>query len=287
MSLLRNRLRAPDILVVPGVYDALTALMAERAQFEALYLSGAAIAYSRLGGPDIGLVSMREVADAVAVVTERTDLPLIVDGDTGFGNALNAQRAVRLFSRLGAAAMQIEDQTMPKRCGHLDQKSLVTQAEMVGKIRACTDARPSDDFLIIARTDAIAVEGFDRALDRADAYVEAGADVLFVEALSSEAEMREVCARFEGRVPLMANMVEGGRTPLKSASELNAIGFDLVIFPGGAVRVIARQLQDYYRMLSETGTSAGLSGRMLNFQELNELLETKAILARGKTYADG
>jgi 2-methylisocitrate lyase-like PEP mutase family enzyme len=187
---LRARLTDPRILVAPGVYDGLTAAIAEQAGFEALYLSGAAVAYTRLGRPDIGLTSVSEMADTMALIRDRVDLPVIIDADTGFGNALNAQRTMRTYERAGANALQVEDQTFPKRCGHLSDKSLIPPGEMVGKIAAMADARASDETLIIARTDAVAVEGFDAALDRAEAYVEAGADVLFIEAPRSIGEMR-------------------------------------------------------------------------------------------------
>jgi 2-methylisocitrate lyase-like PEP mutase family enzyme len=176
------------------------------------------VAYTRLGRPDIGLTSVSEMADTMALIRDRVDLPVIIDADTGFGNALNAQRTMRLYERAGANALQVEDQTFPKRCGHLSDKSLIPPGEMVGKIAAMADARASDETLIIARTDAVAVEGFDAALDRAEAYVEAGADVLFIEALRSEEEMRAVPSSFAGRIPLLANMVEGGATPITGAA---------------------------------------------------------------------
>src|SRR5688572_6202189 len=180
-EMLKQRLSKPPIVIAPGIYDALTALLASNAGFDALYLSGAAIAYTRLGRPDIGLVSMSEVADTIALIRDRVGSNLVVDADNGYGNALNVQRTVRAFERAGANAIQLEDQSYPKRCGHLDDKSLISAEEMAGKIKAALDARETSDTLIIARTDAIAVEGFDRALDRAAQYREAGADVLFVE----------------------------------------------------------------------------------------------------------
>ena len=173
-SILKNRLAQDAILIAPGVYDAFGAMMADRAGFETLYLSGASIAYTKLGRPDIGLVSMDEVAGVISNIRERVDQPLIVDGDTGFGNALNVQRTIRVFERAGASAIQLEDQSLPKRCGHLDGKTLVSGAEMVGKIKAATDARHDGDTLIVARTDAVAVEGYDAAMDRAEGYAEAG-----------------------------------------------------------------------------------------------------------------
>ena len=195
---LKSRLSETRILVAPGVYDALTGLIAEQAGAEAVYLSGASIAYTRFGRPDIGLVSMSEVADTLAALRDRIALPVVVDADNGFGNALNVQRTVRVFERMGANAIQLEDQTMPKRCGHLDGKRLIPAEEMAGKIRAACDARQSNETLIIGRTDAIAVEGLEAAIDRASAYVEAGADILFIEAPQSIADMQTVVRPFAG-----------------------------------------------------------------------------------------
>ncbi|MGB1034916.1 MAG: isocitrate lyase/PEP mutase family protein, partial [Primorskyibacter sp.] len=189
---LKSRLRHREILVAPGVYDGLTAALATAAGFEALYLSGAAVAYTRLGRPDIGLTTASEMADTLALIADRTQVPVIIDADTGFGNALNVQRTMRVYERAGAAALQLEDQSYPKRCGHLADKSLIPTLEMVGKIAAMADARTDDETLIIARTDAIAVEGFSAALDRAEAYVEAGADVLFVEAPQTRAQLEAI-----------------------------------------------------------------------------------------------
>src|SRR6478735_6698189 len=206
---LSARLARPPILIAPGVYDALTGLIAERAGFEALYVSGAGIAYTRLGRPDIGLVGMSEVVQTVALIRDRVGAHLIVDADTGYGNALNVARTVRLFERSGANAIQIEDQAFPKRCGHLDDKTLIPAPEMVGKIKAALDARHSRETLVIARTDAVAVEGFEPAIARAVSYRDAGADVLFVEAPKTRDELKRISPALKG-VPLMANMVEGG-----------------------------------------------------------------------------
>lgn len=284
---LKLRLAADQILVAPGVYDALTATLAAQAGFEALYLSGAAVAYTRLGRPDIGLTSLTEMTDTMALIRDCVDLPVIIDADTGFGNALNAQRTMRMYERAGANALQIEDQTYPKRCGHLADKSIIPTAEMVGKIAAMADARASDDTLIVARTDAVAVEGFDAAIDRAEAYVEAGADALFVEALRSVDEMKTVTDRFKGRVPLLANMVEGGATPIQNASDLEAMGFSIVIFPGGIVRALARTAEDYYASLKTNGSNRPFAEQMFDFKGLNTRLGTDAMLATGKRYENG
>ena len=281
---LRVRLAAPDILVAPGCYDALSANLIERAGFPAAYLSGASIAYTRFGRPDIGLVGMSEVAEVVAQIRERVATPLIVDADTGFGNALNVQRTVRRFERCGATAIQLEDQQLPKRCGHLAGKTLVSAREMAGKIRAACDARRSRETLIVGRTDALAVEGLDAALDRADDYLAAGADILFIEALPDVPAMQRALERFKGRAPVLANMVEGGKSPLLPAAELQRLGFSLAIFPGAMVRVQTFAAQRYLEALKRDGTTAGMLADMLDFKALNELLGTEQWLERGKRY---
>jgi len=281
---LKARFGRPDIVLAPGVYDALTASLAEAAGFEALYVSGASIAYTHLGRPDIGLVSMAEVAETITMIRDRVAAPLIVDADTGYGNALNMQRTMRLFERAGANALQIEDQSFPKRCGHLSDKGVIPLSEMVGKIKAAADARISAETLIIARTDAIAVEGFDKAIERARAYAEAGADLLFVEAPGSADELSRVTGELGGVVPLMANMVEGGRTPIKSAQALEELGFSLVIFPGGIVRALARAAQDFYASLRANGTTEPFRDRMFDFDQLNAVIGTPQMIAAGRAY---
>lgn len=283
---LRELIDAPEILVAPGVYDGLSAAMAEQAGFDAVYLSGASIAYTRFGRPDVGLVSMSEVAETLAAIRERIALPVIVDADTGFGNALNVIRTMKLFERVGASAIQIEDQTMPKRCGHLDDKTLISTNEMAGKIKAALDAR-QQDCLVIARTDAVAVEGLEPALERAAAYREAGADAIFVEALRTDEEIARAMAVLGGTAPMMANMVEGGKTPLKSAEELQAMGYSIVIFPGGLVRAVTRTIADYFESLKANGTTKPFMNRMNDFKALQEIVGTDAMLALGKKYDGG
>jgi 2-methylisocitrate lyase-like PEP mutase family enzyme len=280
---LRARLSRKPIVVAPGVFDALTAHLAEQAGFSALYVSGAAIAYTRLGRPDIGLVAMNEVADTVALIRDRVGARLVVDADTGYGNALNVGRTMRQFERAGANAIQIEDQVFPKRCGHLDNKSLISADEMVGKIKAALDARHSRETLVIARTDAIAVEGFDRAIARALTYRDAGADLLFVEAPKTWEDLRRIPGALEG-VPLLANMVEGGKTPPLTAAQLEAIGFSLVIFPGGIVRALARTAGDFYASLAAHGSSQPFHDRMYDFAGLNDVIGTPEMIALGKQY---
>jgi 2-methylisocitrate lyase-like PEP mutase family enzyme len=215
-------------------------------------------------------------------IRERIKIPIIVDGDTGFGNALNVQRTVRVFERAGASVIQLEDQTFPKRCGHLQDKTLIPAAEMAGKIRAAVDART--DMLIMARTDAVAVEGFEAALERGERYLAAGADILFIEAPESLEQMRAVTARFAARVPLLANMVEGGSTPISSAEDLGAMGFRIVIFPGGTVRALVFAMRDYFSSLKAHGTTAPFRNRMLDFRGLNDMLGTPGILDAARAY---
>ncbi|NOV27892.1 carboxyvinyl-carboxyphosphonate phosphorylmutase [Cupriavidus necator] len=284
---LKQRLRRPEPLLAPGVYDALSALLAEQAGFEALYLSGGAVAYTLLGRSDVGLTTATETADVLARITDRVSLPVIVDGDTGYGNALNTQRTVRAFERAGAAMIQLEDQGFPKRCGHLAGKSLVPVREMCGKLRAALDARHSPDTLILARTDAVAVEGLDAAIERAEAYLACGVDGLFIEAVVSAADMDRVCGRFSARVPLLANMVEGGKTPIQSAAELGARGYRIVIYPGGTVRFASHQLQRYFAGLKADGSTRAFKQEMNDFDALNRLLGTPQLLDAGRRYADG
>ena len=281
---LAQRLQQPRALLAPGIYDALTALVAEQAGFEALYLSGASIAYTRLGRSDVGLTTATEVADTLARITERVQLPVIVDADTGFGNALNTQRTVRAFERAGAAMIQLEDQTFPKRCGHLDGKGVVPVAEMCGKLRAALDARHAEDTLILARTDAVAVEGFDAAMERAEQYLACGVDALFIEAVRSPEQMKAACGRFAARIPMLANMVEGGKTPVHSAAALGEFGYRIVIFPGGTARAVSHLLQRYYASLHQHQTTAPFKDEMLDFDQLNALIGTPELLALGKRY---
>jgi 2-methylisocitrate lyase-like PEP mutase family enzyme len=283
---LRQRLAAATPVLAPGVYDPLSALLAQQAGFESLYLSGGAVAYTQLGRSDVGLTTASETAEVLARISDRVDLPIIVDADTGYGNALNVQRTVRTFERAGAAMLQLEDQDFPKRCGHLAGKRLVPTAEMCGKLRAALDARQHNHTLVLARTDAVAVEGLDAALDRAEAYLACGVDALFIEALRSPADMARACGQFAARTPLLANMVEGGQTPVTSAAALGALGFRIVIFPGGTVRFLARQLQHYFGTLQREGSTASLQRQMHDFDSLNAVVGTPELLALGRRYGD-
>jgi 2-methylisocitrate lyase-like PEP mutase family enzyme len=280
---LRDLLAGPAF-IAPGCYDALTALLVEQAGFGCAYVSGASIAFTRIGRPDIGLTTLTEVAETVGAMRERVALPLIVDADNGFGNALNTQRAVRLLERMGASGIQLEDQAVPKRCGHLDGKTLVPTAEMLGKIRAAQDARADGDTVIVARTDAVAVEGFEAGLARAHAYAGAGADVLFVEALTAIDQFERVGRELGHRVPLLANMVEGGKSPLLSIAELGKLGFRLAIFPGAMVRVTMKAGADYLATLKRDGTTRDMLDRMHDFAKLNEVIGTADMLREGDRY---
>ena len=286
MNNLKTRLAGDKITVAPGIYDALSGLLVEQAGFSTAYLSGASLAYTRFGRPDIGLIGMREVADTVTVIRERINIELVVDGDTGYGNALNVMRTVKEFERAGASAIQLEDQDLPKRCGHLNGKTLVSASEMVGKLKAAVDTRVDQDTLIIARTDAIAVEGFECALERAEKYLEAGADVLFVEAPENRDQMEKMNFQFSGRVPLLANMVEGGKTPISGADDLEELGYSIVIFPGGTVRAVSFAMQEYMGELKKTGSTNLWRNRMFDFRGFNDLIGTPEMLAKGERYAD-
>lgn len=281
---LRRLLAGPEILVAPGGYDGLSAALIERAGFGAVYLSGASLAYTRFGRPDLGLVSMSEVAETVAVIRDRISIPLIVDADNGYGNTLNVARTVRQFERAGASAIQIEDQQLPKRCGHLPGKRLVTQDEMVAKVRAAVDARDNPDTVLLIRTDAIAVEGIDAALRRAEAYLKAGADALFIEAPESLDQMRRIVSEFGARVPLLANMVEGGSTPVQSSARLQDIGFSLAIFPGALVRAYTFMAEQFLGSLARSGSTDAWRAQMLDLGGLNALLGTDTLLKRSAAY---
>jgi 2-methylisocitrate lyase-like PEP mutase family enzyme len=280
-----RELLAGQPFIAPGCYDAFTALLIQEAGFGCAYVSGASIAFTRLGRPDIGLTTLTEVAETVGNIRDRVSLPLIVDGDNGFGNALNVQRTVRLLEKMGASAIQLEDQTLPKRCGHLEGKTLISTAEMLGKLRAAQDARADPATVIVARTDAIAVDGFEAGLERAHRYAEAGADVLFVEALRTPEQMARVGRELGGRVALLANMVEGGKTPLLSIAELGEIGFRLAIFPGAMVRVVGFAASQYLATLKGEGTTRGMLDRMFDFSRLNATVGTEAMLQTGEQYA--
>ncbi len=280
---LRTLLRSRQFFIAPGAYDCITARLVEAGGFAAAYVTGSGVSLSLQGAPDVGYVSYAEVRDRVAAMAQASSLPLIVDIDTGFGGPLNVMRAVRDLEHAGVAALQIEDQESPKKCGHEPGKRLVDIAEMVGRLSAALDARTDADLVIVARTDAIAVDGLDAALERAHAYVAAGADVIFVEAPPSRDAMERIAR--EIRVPLLANMVEGGKTPMLSATELERIGFGFAIYPNALTRVFARAGLDLLASLAATGGTAEWRGRMLDHDALWSLFESPAWYALERRFA--
>jgi 2-methylisocitrate lyase-like PEP mutase family enzyme len=269
---LRRLLDAGEIVVAPGAFNALIARLIEEAGFPALYVTGAGVANSLLGRPDIGLVTADEMLGITERICEVASIPVICDADTGYGGAQNVARTVRAFERAGAAAVQIEDQIFPKVCGHFEGKQVVPVDEMLERIRAARDARSSPErLLIIARTDARQPHGLDDAIDRGRAYGEAGADVIFVEAPQSREELQRVADEL-GSWPLMANMVEFGKTPQLTAAELGRIGFSLVIHPGSVTRTVVRSVRRLLGELATTGTTKGLRDEMATFEEVNRLV---------------
>lgn len=282
-SKLRKSLASGHCLRAPGVYDGLTALLAEQAGFEVGFVSGACIAFARHGRPDMGLVSMSEVADTVALMRERVSLPLIVDMDTGFGNALNVQRTVRVFERAGASALQMEDQVMPKRCGHMAGKQVIAASEMVGKIKAALDARHDADTLLIARTDALGVNGFDDAMDRAEQYLEAGADALFIEAPKTVEQMQQIATRFAGRIPLVHNLVEGGGSPVGDAAALEQLGYRIALYPAALLHLFVPQAQALLAHIRNAGSTAGWPG-LIDLNGINRVLGAPELLALSEHY---
>jgi 2-methylisocitrate lyase-like PEP mutase family enzyme len=278
---LRTIFASGRIAVAPGAYDGLTARLVQQAGFPAVYASGGAIARST-GVPDLGLISVTEIVDRLASMVDVVDVPIIADADTGYGNALNAQLAARAFERIGVAAFHLEDQTFPKKCGHYDDKSVVPKAEMVQKLKAVRDALSDPDFIVIARTDAIAVEGFEAAIDRASAYIEAGADMIFVEAPTSEAQIADIAKR----VPSLKliNMFAGGKTPLLPVQRLEALGFSCVIIPSDIQRAAIKAAQRTLAAIARDGSSASMAGDMVSFKEREALVDADAYLDRGRRY---
>jgi len=270
---LRELLAAPDLIVAPGAYDCLSARLIEAAGFPAVYMTGFGTAAAYLGRPDVGLLGMSEMADNARRIVQAVDLPVIADADTGYGNAINVIRTVQAYENAGVAAFHIEDQLAPKKCGHMEGKQLIPAVEMVEKIRAAVAARSSPDLVIIARTDARAVEGLEAALERAHQYREAGADLLFFEAPESEADIERVAASLRG-MPLLFNWAEGGKTPQMTLPRLRELGFRLVIFPIGALLVAARAIRDLMDTLVQHGTPAPAMARMVPF---NDFIETMGI----------
>lgn len=283
---LRQLLAGNGLLALPGVYDGLSARLVEQAGFQAAFVSGAGVSFSRLGQPDLGLVSLTELADCVRQLREAVQIPLLVDMDTGFGNALNTQRSVRLLEQAGAAGLQIEDQQMPKRCGHLQGKQVIATAEMVGKLNAALDARQSDDTLIVARTDALGVNGFDDALERAERYLATGVDALFIEAPQTLAQMQQISHQFAGRIPLVHNLVEGGRSPVHSNAELAELGYRLALYPVSLLHRFIPHAQQLLQHLASAGETRSLAASMTDLDGINQLLDTDHLMATSAKYAE-
>jgi 2-methylisocitrate lyase-like PEP mutase family enzyme len=267
---LRALIARPGCVVAPGVADALAARLVAREGFEAAYMTGFGTSITRLGMPDIGLLTMSEMVDNASRIAEIAGIPLIADADTGYGNPMNVRRTIREYEKAGVAAVHLEDQSWPKRCGHLAGKRVIPQAEMVAKIKAAVDARQDPDFMIITRTDAIAVEGLERALERGQAYREAGADMLFIEAPVGREQVEQVAQRFKG-VPLLYNMAASGKTPDIPAEELGKLGFKLAIFPNYVILAAIPAIQAMLRELKKTGTIGHWRDRMATFKEFTEI----------------
>ena len=282
-SQLRRRLNEPGILVLPGAFNAITAKMIEAVGFEGVYVTGAGLINGITGYPDIGLLSMPEIVAATGYIADAVNVPVICDADTGYGEALQVMQTVQRFEKAGLAGIHIEDQVAPKRCGHLDGKQLVSVETMQSKLRAATEARSNPDFMIIARVDARGVSGLEDSILRAKAYMEAGADMIFAEALQS----REEYAQFAKAVnaPLLANMTEFGKTPYLSAQDFDALGYKIVIFPMTAFRVMMNAVQSALVTLKETGTQQGLLEGMQTRKALYELIDYPAYDALDKRFS--
>ncbi len=279
---LRQLIAGTDVVVAPGVYDALGARLVALAGFSAVYATGGGIARS-MGYPDLGLLSPREIADRLANIVEHAAVPVIADADTGYGNALNVHRAVREFERAGVAGFHLEDQTFPKRCGHYDDKAVVPTGEMTQKLRAARDAATDADLVLIARTDALAVEGLDAAIERAQAYAEAGADVIFVEAPVSEAQIEAIARRVPH--PKLINMFQGGKTPLVPLARLSELGYRIVIIPSDLQRAAIRAMEDVLLAIRRDGNSAAVADRMATFTDRETVVDTPAWLELDRRYS--
>ena len=279
----RQLLQEPGIIMAPGAYDCLTARLVESAGFPAVYMTGAGTSVARMGYPDLALTTMTEMLANAAQIASVVDIPVIADADTGYGGILNVRRTVQQYERSGVAALHLEDQEFPKRCGHLDDKRVIATEDMVQKIHAAVDARTDDDFSIIVRTDAIAVTGWDDAMRRCEEYVRAGADVLFVEALRTPEQIEQ--AGRELSVPLLYNYVETGKSPLLSAQDLERYGFKIVIYPASGILSAMRAVQQTLAVLKEQGTTAHLLGNMATLQECFESVGLSDMLSDDARFA--
>ncbi len=282
--ILKPQLESLDVLMVPGVFDGLSALLAEQAGFPAVFLSGASLSYARLGRPDAGLVAVTELADACARIADRVDIPVLVDGDSGYGNAVNLQRTIRLLERAGAAAVQIEDQVALKPMHALQSRPLVPIAEMVGRIRAAQDARSSESLLISARSDAQPSISFAETMDRCHAYVDAGCDLLLAEGLSNAEDAATLSAAFAARVPLIHNLLEGGPSPFRSAHDLARFGFRVALLAGAMVQTSARAMADMLAHIHATGSTLAVRDQMLLAPDMARLVGAPALAEAAKRW---
>ena len=281
---LRQMLNDPGIIVAPGAYDCLTAKIIEREGFPAVYMTGAGTSVSRLGVPDLGLASVSEMTANAADIAASVGVPVIADADTGYGGTLNVRRTIRQYERAGVAGVHVEDQESPKRCGHLDDKRVVPTEEMVRRLRAAVDARTDDDFVIIARTDALAVTDWDDTMARCEAYLEAGADVLFVEALRTPEQAAQVVSSFD--VPMLYNFIETGKSPRLSASELEEMGYKIVIYPVSAFTMVAEMVTRLMRELKERGTTERMLDTMIDLEECFDMVGLREMLSIDAAYAE-
>ncbi len=279
----RQLLNQPGIIQAPGAYDCLTAKLIQQAGFPAVYMTGAGTSVAQLGYPDLGLATMTDMIANAGSIADILDVPLIADADTGYGGILNVRRTIRQYERAGVAAVHIEDQEMPKRCGHLDDKKVVSAQDMVQKIRAAVDARTDDDFTIIVRTDSIAVTGWEDAMHRCEQYMKAGADALFVEALRTPEEVEQVAKNLD--IPLLYNFVESGKSPLLSAADLGKFGFKIVIYPASALLSVTHIVEQVMAQLKETGTTAHLMDKMVTLEACFEAVGLSSMLAEDAQFA--
>lgn len=284
---LKQLLQSDHLLKVPGIYDGLSAQLVQQAGFSAAFVSGACVSFSRLGKPDLGLVDLAELTLCVGQIREVVSLPLIVDMDTGFGNALNTQRSVKVLERAGAQALQIEDQLMPKRCGHMKGKQVIPASEMVGKLKAALDARCSEETLIFARTDALGVNGFEDALERAEQYLATGVDAIFIEAPQTLAQMQQISRQFAGRIPLIHNLVEGGNSPVHSAGQLAELGYRIALYPAALLNSFIPRAEQLLAHIAHQGETHSLKAEMIDLHGINQRLRADDFLQQASRYSEG
>ncbi|WP_448212024.1 isocitrate lyase/PEP mutase family protein [Colwellia sp. MEBiC06753] len=283
---LQQALKSTGVIKAPGVFSGLSLKLVEQAGFSVGFVSGAGIAFSNYGIADLGLVAMQEVANQVSIMREVSQLPLIVDIDTGFGNAINTQRTVKVFERAGASAMQMEDQLMPKRCGHMKGKQVISASEMVGKIHAFVDARQYQNTLLIARTDALGVNGFDDAMERARLYIDAGADLLFIEAPTTLEQMQIIGREFGNKIPLVHNLVEGGNSPINNADEMAQLNYKLALFPVALLHGFVPKAQDILNHIQQHGDTSSYTAPLIDLNEMNQLLGAEDMLKQAIKYGN-